>query len=1248
MFGEPGSTTYAQIHFIKISNYLTFVAMPECMRPIAYLFLLLLLNAQAVAQCLTDLKKILPDRNTPKTALLAEIGGDYLVVNSQIDDTLNMQWAGAAYVYRQEGNSWDLKALLKPSKVERLMGFGAQIDIDSLGNTIIASKSWTYETYVAVYVFNMPAAGWNTMTESEEIILKDTSDITAISISPDGLTLAVGQKNINSSHGLVTVYTRTSLSASFQTSVPVRINGPAETLYYGTSLDMDKRHLIVGTERQSATSQPGKIYVYQLPALDLVASLTATNINGAHFGFDINIKNDLIISSIEASSLPSQHSLLIYKKPAAGGWVNANESAVVDLHPSNFYVLKRAFSIIDADHIAASIHYANSEPVVGIDTYGLTEVLKTNVPGNWTSFSRTVLLQEQLPSGGLEVVYGSDLACKNDRIVVTPTNNPVGIRKVNTITGYSGNGILWNEESRFFLPGPNSAQHQYGYDIVRTKDALFVASPFDSESAENAGAVYIYSKNNSPDWIRLAKITPPFTTMRDPNFGVSIDASDSMLAVGTSDYGTDKSKVYVYKRTGPYWNNSTLLQQINTTLSRSHFGENVAINEKLLVIGFIDFYNPQNELMGIEIYERKSAGYVFSKRLNFRKGYSRLEPVSVKIQVRNDSIFLYEGVSYIGEPPSTLKIYTKKANTGWSESSSFELPEGVAHQNIKFDVQNNHVFIGSPLTTVQGKKYAGAVVVYAKLPGSTWPLGTIKHSSIIYSSEIKENSFFGYDVSNIENTLVIGAPENYDFLTGESGGIYHNLVGQVREVSGAVYVFESSDYYWKNALQLLKLQGSFFNQQKWDGAGLSVDSDHEHYFFGAPTETNEHGFWAGAVYTIPTAPLVKLLPPVCVYNEPVKLQGYPFGGVWSGVGVHGETFDPFEAGPGKHLLVYKTQNCAYEGKLAIEVIQNPEATVVGPLAVHLCPEIPVTLAVLATQGATYQWYFRAIDATDFIPLPSSNSTTLSADKAGVYYCTVTYGLCSINSSFINVLSDTASGSSGPQPVICTEGEAIQLLATPPGGQWSGTGVINTSGIFSAQNLAAGIYPLAYAYTSPAGCNYLLKDTVRIGTIQLELTPAEPFITACEGTGVTLTLRDPQPETIYIWLKKEGENFIQASTDVEFQVNASGSYKLKATSMYCEGESSMRTIEIINEDSLWVPNVFSPNNDGFNDRFLVITNKDDYTFQILNRYGQEVFESIDHSPWDGGNHPSGQYFWIVRYTTCSGIAKTKKGWVHKVN
>jgi gliding motility-associated-like protein len=70
----------------------------------------------------------------------------------------------------------------------------------------------------------------------------------------------------------------------------------------------------------------------------------------------------------------------------------------------------------------------------------------------------------------------------------------------------------------------------------------------------------------------------------------------------------------------------------------------------------------------------------------------------------------------------------------------------------------------------------------------------------------------------------------------------------------------------------------------------------------------------------------------------------------------------------------------------------------------------------------------------------------------------------------------------------------------------------------------------------------------------------------------------------------------------------------------------------------VPNVFSPNGDGFNDRW-VITNIEDYPdaeIQIFNRYGTKVYEVQGYrnaNGWEGkmngADLPVGPYYYIIR-------------------
>jgi gliding motility-associated-like protein len=74
--------------------------------------------------------------------------------------------------------------------------------------------------------------------------------------------------------------------------------------------------------------------------------------------------------------------------------------------------------------------------------------------------------------------------------------------------------------------------------------------------------------------------------------------------------------------------------------------------------------------------------------------------------------------------------------------------------------------------------------------------------------------------------------------------------------------------------------------------------------------------------------------------------------------------------------------------------------------------------------------------------------------------------------------------------------------------------------------------------------------------------------------------------------------------------------------------------------IYVPNIFTPNNDGFNDTWEIVLNPDcwvDVKVQIFNRWGQLIWESYDsyNLLWNGSNNGSnyyvsdGIYYWYFR-------------------
>ena len=133
---------------------------------------------------------------------------------------------------------------------------------------------------------------------------------------------------------------------------------------------------------------------------------------------------------------------------------------------------------------------------------------------------------------------------------------------------------------------------------------------------------------------------------------------------------------------------------------------------------------------------------------------------------------------------------------------------------------------------------------------------------------------------------------------------------------------------------------------------------------------------------------------------------------------------------------------------------------------------------------------------------------------------------------------------------------------------------------------------------------------------------------------------------YLWSTGE--------TTQNIVVKTPGKYTLSIKdSNSCEVSDTMELLQKNGDFIFWIPNAFTPNDDGMNDRFPENTLKFDTEIRIYSRWGELIWKSETNETWDGklsnGETCSDNLFiYYIKYRDCQKIIRIKKGTFHLLN
>jgi gliding motility-associated-like protein len=354
------------------------------------------------------------------------------------------------------------------------------------------------------------------------------------------------------------------------------------------------------------------------------------------------------------------------------------------------------------------------------------------------------------------------------------------------------------------------------------------------------------------------------------------------------------------------------------------------------------------------------------------------------------------------------------------------------------------------------------------------------------------------------------------------------------------------------------------------------------------------------------------------------------GGIWSGPGVTGNTFDPAVAGVGNHTIIYNivNQDCKDSDTTIITVVGVPVVTI-SSIGILFINSPPVTLNATPTGGI---FFGDGVTGNIFSPLDAGLGTHI------IKYETIPdiFGCMSMDTIHIKVVIK-------PPPIADFEPDTVGC--TPLTVHFTNKSVYGETymwdfgdKVFSDEENPVHTYYVPGNYHVKLIVNNITGQSIHNGIITVFQNPTAVFnaypTTVVNNEQIVVFYNYSYYDSLYLW--RFGDGQISTEKNPYHKYENPGSYTVSLITTSREGCSDSAVLEtpvIVDwkSGSINFPNVFRWNGTGptggewkegvypeMDNVFRpFFENVIEYKLQIFNRWGVLIYESNDlKKGWDG--------------------------------
>lgn len=495
------------------------------------------------------------------------IEGDLAVVGAWQDDNDRGAAAGATYVYRLNGGSWQQRTKLIAVDGQQGDRFGSAVTLGG-GRVLVGAANGGFFGEGAAYVFSSSGSVWNQDAKLSAAVA-GLSDGFGTTLAIDGTTAVIGAPLHDNASFIDAgaAYVFEEENGQWVESAKLTASTGVSGFEFGSSVDIVAGEIVVGA--RGADNQQGALFINAETAGGWVERTILTAADGA--------PGDAFGSAMAFTGID-----IIVGAPEQGN-VNGDDAGAVYLFNRNGEAWTQKGRLLAVNSViqplfGSSVAISGDYAVVGAEG-------KTDDTGAAYVYHQTEAGWQQIADlvasdGMAGDRFGASAAIEGDYVLIgAPGHNSAR----GAVYVFQRGSEAWGEQA-VLLASDGEAGDAFGASVALSGNLAAIGAPADDHArGANAGSAYIFVRNGSA-WSQQARAFAE-DGMADDGLGSSVDLENTTLVTGSPNEGLLQSgSVYIFEQSGSTWPQEARLEASDAA-SGDRFGEAVSMSDNYVVVG---------------------------------------------------------------------------------------------------------------------------------------------------------------------------------------------------------------------------------------------------------------------------------------------------------------------------------------------------------------------------------------------------------------------------------------------------------------------------------------------------------------------------------------------------------------------------------------------------------------------------------------------------------------------------------------